>query len=95
MHPFLFSSFHSTFYYDKSCRRRVLEIRCTNGDSRVRCDKTNPYIKFGSTFDKREPSVKDLDIRENPPGSGNFVIFYSRDHSYTFCSKQGDRISCN
>ena len=73
------------------CRRWVDEA----GFERVRCDKTHPYIKFGSTFDKREPSVKDLDIRENPPGSGNFVIFNSIDRSYTFCSKQGDRITCN
>lgn len=73
------------------CRRWVDE----NGFERVRCDKENPYIRFSTTFDKREPSVKDLEIRESPPGSGNFVIFNSRDHSYTFCSKQGDRISCN
>ena len=73
------------------CRRWVDE----NGFERVRCDKKlPPYITFASPVGKRERSLKDLEIREEPPGSGNYVIFNSVDHSYTFCSKFGDGITC-
>lgn len=67
----------------------------TNGFERVRCDKTNPYVRFSSPVEKREATAKDLEFRQGQPGSGSFVIFNSVDRSYTFCSKQGDRVTCN